>query len=76
MTGRYEIGQKFKAKMDIYEDLREEGFGVYRLARRGETLVIRGVGMLPGRYLVSHEDVHNSSFSVRANELEEIKSGT
>ena len=65
------VGQKVKAKIDLIEDLRDEGMGINRCARAGAELYVREISpYTKDRYYVSHDGVLDSSFAADINELE------
>lgn len=77
MTRKFEIGQKVKATIDMFQDLREDGLGHWRVAKKGDILVIRELSQYrDNSYAVSHENVTNSAFMADDTELEALDSGT
>lgn len=67
----FEVGQKVKAKIDLLEDMRDEGGGINRCAKAGAELFIREKSpYTSGRYYVSHDGVLDSSFAADDHELE------
>lgn len=65
----YPVGQRVRAKSDIYAPADEYGPGV-KLATRGDVLTIRSHGVATYPYYVSHGQ--DSSFGVLAEEIEAI----
>lgn len=68
---KFNVGDKVRAKIDLIDDLRDEGLGCYICAKAGETLVVRGMSeYFPERYKVSHEHITDRSFFADLAELE------
>ncbi len=68
------VGDKVRAKIDLIDDLREDGLGCYICAKAGETLVVRGMSeYFPERYKVSHEHITDRYFFADLAELEGVQ---
>lgn len=65
------IGQKVNARIDLLDDLTEEGFGLCVCARRGDELVVRRITE-HGNICVSHEQITDRSFVVTPSEIDYI----
>lgn len=68
----YDVGQKVKAKVAMYDDLRDHGLGVNQYAKEGDILIIRSIAMPGKMYYVSHEHVTDRTFFANHSELEKI----
>lgn len=66
-----EVGQKVNARIDLIEDLTEDGLGVCVCAKRGEELVVRRISE-SGRICVSHEHITDRSFTVTTEEIDYV----
>lgn len=70
------VGQRVRAKIDMLNDLREDGMGVEHCASKGEELIVRKVssGFL-NCISVSHEHITDRAFCVAVDEIEPVESG-
>jgi hypothetical protein len=67
----FEVGQKVRAKIDMTNDLREDGMGVEHCASKGDELIVRRVTDY-GSFAVSHEHITDRAFIATADELEAV----
>lgn len=67
----FEVGQKVRAKIDLTNDLREDGMGVEHCASKGDELIVRRVTDY-GSFAVSHEHITDRAFIATADELESV----
>ena len=67
----FEVGQKVRAKIDMTNDLREDGMGVEHCASKGDELIVRRVTAYGG-FAVSHEHITDRAFIATADELEAV----
>lgn len=67
----FEVGQKVRAKIDMTNDLREDGIGVEHCASKGDELIVRRVTDY-GSFAVSHEHITDRAFIATADELEAV----
>lgn len=70
MMERYQKGQKVKAKIQLENDLRDDGMGIELCAKQGDILIIRGVR--EKWYAVSHEHITDRAFNASHDELEPV----
>lgn len=64
----FRTGDKVRAKIDMLNDLTEDGLGVSLCANKGDLLIVR---KLNGQWIhVSHEHVLDRTFCVTADEIE------
>jgi hypothetical protein len=65
------IGDKVIAKIEMVNDLRDEGMDIELCAHAGDELIIRGKSQFDENvFYVSHEHILNRSFCASADELE------
>lgn len=64
------VGQRVRAKIDMVNNMREDGMGIELCANAGDELIVR---RLSGPFIsVSHEYVVDRSFSVTVEEIEPV----
>jgi len=70
------VGQRVRAKVEMLNDLREDGMGVEHCASAGDELIVRKVssGFL-NCISVSHEHITDRAFCVAVDEIEPVESG-
>ena len=73
----FTVGDKVRAKVAMWNDLRDDGMGVQHCASRGDILVIRRISpSIVNCLIVSHEDVTDGrGFCAAPNEVERIVNG-
>ena len=72
----FNVGDRVRAKIDMLDDLRDDGMGISLCASKGEELIVRSIRVYPDKvYLhVSHEHITDRSFSVTPDEIDLVAS--
>jgi len=69
------VGQRVRAKIEMLDDLTDEGMGLQCCAKKGDELIVRRIGS-GYRYCiaVSHEHITDCAFCVAVDEIEPVES--
>jgi hypothetical protein len=69
----FNVGDRVRALVACDNDLTDDGMGIEHCAQRGDVLIVRRFSSVPGRLVVSHEDVTDGrGFLVDPHEVERI----
>lgn len=69
------VGQRVRAKIEMLDDLTDEGMGLQCCAKKGDELIIRRISSGYRNYIaVSHEHITDRAFCVAADEIEPVGS--
>jgi hypothetical protein len=67
----YQVGDAVRARIDMVNDLTEDGLGCETCARKNDKLIIRQVRPNSVRvYSVSHEEITDRTFGASEDELD------
>lgn len=68
----FSVGDRVRAKIDMIDDLRDDGLGCYVCANKGEELIVRRISVYGDKvYIaVSHEHITDRDFGVAPDEID------